>query len=128
MKQECTLVQGKCDKTVISAMPSSHHLKSENILVATGELWWAWPPNKSPSPTKWNITRYKSVVLSNFRMSKALHSRKSPLLKIFWRRFWFKTRWTSVLIHSCSTNYVTLSIYYYCLTSHCLSTHTQKSQ
>jgi len=28
--RECTLVQGKCDKMVTSAMPPSHDLKGEN--------------------------------------------------------------------------------------------------
>jgi len=41
MKRESTLVHGKCDKTITSAMPLSHHLKSENSKhssVTTGGL------------------------------------------------------------------------------------------
>ena len=30
MKRECTLVQGKCNKMVTSAMPPLHHSKSKN--------------------------------------------------------------------------------------------------
>jgi len=66
MKQECILVQGKCNKIVTSAMPPFHHSKNKN-------------------------------------------SKKSICF----------------LINSCSTNYVTLSVI---ITSHCLSTHTQKSK
>jgi len=53
-----------------------------------GGLWWAYPPNKLPSPSNWNMNHYKSV---GFSYMWSPHAQKqSPLLKTFWRRFWLQ--------------------------------------
>ena len=55
-----------------------------------GCFWGLSSPNKSPRPPNWIMKHYKSVeFFSNFRKVKPSWTKENPLLKIFWRRFWF---------------------------------------
>jgi len=59
--------------------------------VATRGFGGLRPPNNVPSPPNWNTEMWDAIHrwnLSIFTMSRPLHKRKDPLLKIFWWWHW----------------------------------------
>jgi len=61
-----------------------------------GGHWWAYPPNKAPSPpSNWNMQHYKTVEFWQFlecqtpprKRKPPTQKRKTPLLKTFWGQF-----------------------------------------
>ena len=85
----------ECQNSAVIIIESIETSRRRPSLVATGGLWWAYPPKqsaKSPQVEIWNTINhwsfYKIFNIKPTRHNRKVptHERKAPLVKTYWQR------------------------------------------